>query len=162
MFGGFFGRRRGYDPFEDIFRHFQEMERLMSDIMRGFAPAREGFGVAFEPRVEMYETPDEVVVKVELPGIDRDSIDVRVRDNYLTIKGVRKEEKKEERENVFFNESFYGEFHRVIPLPTEVKEEGIEAVYDKGILEIRLPKAEPARKEVKIIVKEPEGKKEEK
>ncbi len=161
MFGGFFGRRRGFDPFEDIFRQFQEMERMMSEMFRGFPTG--GFEMGFEPRIEMYETPDEVVVRAEMPGLDKDSIDIRVRGNYLIIKGVKKEEKKDERENVFFSESFYGEFQRVIPLPVEVKEEGIEATYDKGILEIRLPKAESARKEVKIIVKEPEeGKKEDK
>jgi HSP20 family protein len=158
MFGGFFGRRRGFDPFEDIFRQFQEMERLMSEMMRGFGTfGREfTFESSFEPRIEMYETPDEVVVKAEMPGLDKDSIDVRVRDNYLIIRGVRKQEKKEEKENVFFSESFYGEFQRVIPLPVEVKEDGIEAIYDRGILEIRLPKADSARREVKIIVKEPE------
>jgi HSP20 family protein len=158
MFGGFFGRR-GYDPFEDIFRQFQEMERLMAEMMRGFGGfGREfpGFEAGFEPRIEMYETPDEVVVRAEMPGLDKDSIDVKVRGNYLIIKGVKKQENKEEKENVFFSESFYGEFQRVIPLPVEVKEEGIEAIYDKGVLEIRLPKADSARKEVKIIVKEPE------
>jgi HSP20 family protein len=154
MFGGFFGRR-GFDPFEDIFRQFAEMERLMSEMMRGFSGSS-GLETAFEPRVEMYETPDEVVVKAEMPGLDKDSIDVKVRGNYLIIKGVKKQEKKDERENVFFSESFYGEFQRIVPLPVEVKEEGIEAIYDKGILEIRLPKADSARKEVKIIVKEPE------
>ena len=156
MFGGFFGRRRGYDPFEDIFRQFQEMERLMSEMMGGFGREFPGFEAGFEPRIEMYETPDEVVVKAEMPGLEKDSIDVKVRGNYLIIKGVKKQENKEEKENVFFSESFYGEFQRVIPLPVEVKEEGIEAIYDKGILEIRLPKADSARKEVKIIVKEPE------
>ena len=158
MFGGFFGRR-GYDPFEDIFRQFQEMERLMAEMMRGFGGfGREfpGFEAGFEPRIEMHETPDEVVVRAEMPGLDKDSIDVKVRGNYLIIKGVKKQENKEEKENVFFSESFYGEFQRVIPLPVEVKEEGIEAIYDKGVLEIRLPKADSARKEVKIIVKEPE------
>ncbi len=163
MFGGFFGRRGfGRDPFEDIFRQFQEMERLMSEMMRGFGGfAREfpGFEAGFEPRIEMYETPDEIVVRAEMPGLDKDSIDVKVRGNYLIIKGVKKQEQKEEKDNVFFSETFYGEFQRVIPLPVEVKEEGIEAYYDKGILEIRLPKAEAARKEVKIIVKEPEEKK---
>ena len=156
MFGGFFGRRRGYDPFEDIFRQFQEMERFMSEMMGGFGREFPGFEAGFEPRIEMYETPDEVVVKAEMPGLEKDSIDVKVRGNYLIIKGVKKQENKEEKENVFFSESFYGEFQRVIPLPVEVKEEGIEAIYDKGILEIRLPKADSARKEVKIIVKEPE------
>ena len=159
MFGGFFGRRGGYDPFEDIFRQFQEMERLMAEVMRGFGGfGREfpGFEAGFEPRIEMYETPDEVVVRAEMPGLDKDSIDVKVRGNYLIIRGVKKQENKEEKENVFFSESFYGEFQRVIPLPVEVKEEGIEAIYDKGILEIRLPKADSARKKVKIIVKEPE------
>jgi HSP20 family protein len=162
MFGGFFGRRRGYDPFEEIMRQFQDMERMFSEMMRSFGGL--GFETTLEPRVEMYETPTEVVVRAEMPGLDKDSIDIRVRGNHLVIRGTKKEEKKDERENVFFSESFYGEFQRVIPLPVEVKEEGIEAIYDRGILEIRLPKAEAARKEVKIIVKEPgkEGKEEKK
>ena len=162
MFGGFFGRgRRGFDPFEDMFRQFQELERMMAEMMRGFGSfGREfpGFEAGFEPRIEMYETPDEIVVRAEMPGLDKDSIDVKVRGNYLIIRGVKKQEQKEEKDNVFFSETFYGEFQRVIPLPVEVKEEGIEAYYDRGVLEIRLPKAETARKEVKIIVKEPEEK----
>ncbi|WP_022847653.1 MULTISPECIES: Hsp20/alpha crystallin family protein [unclassified Desulfurobacterium] len=157
MFGGFFGRNRGFDPFEDFFRLSKEMERMLAELTRSFGEVP-GFEVGFEPRVEMYETPDELVVRAEMPGLDKDSIDVRVRGNHLIIKGVKKQEQKEEKENVFFSESFYGEFQRIIPLPVEVKEEGIEATYDKGILEIRLPKAETAKKEVKIIVKEPEEK----
>ncbi|ADU97029.1 heat shock protein Hsp20 [Thermovibrio ammonificans HB-1] len=155
MFGGFFGRRRGFgfDPFEDIFR---QMEMMMAEMMRGFGREFPGFEMGFEPRIEMYETPDEIVVRAEMPGLDKDSIDVKVRGNYLIIRGVKKQEEKEEKDNVFFSETFYGEFQRVIPLPVEVKEDGIEAYYDKGILEIRLPKADAARKEVKIIVKEPE------
>ncbi|MEO2065840.1 MAG: Hsp20/alpha crystallin family protein [Desulfurobacteriaceae bacterium] len=162
MFGGFFGRgRRGFDPFEDMFRYMQEMERMMEQMMRGFGRELPGFEMGFEPKIEMYETPDEIVVRAEMPGLDKDSIDVKVRGNYLIIRGVKKKEEKEEKDNVFFSETFYGEFQRVIPLPVEVKEEGIEAYYDRGVLEIRLPKAESARKEVKIIVKEPEEKKEE-
>ncbi len=160
MFERFFGRR-GFDPFEDLFRISREMEKMLSDITRSFSREFPEIG-KFEPRIEMYETPDELVVKAEMPGLDKDSIDVRVRDNYLIIKGTKKQEKKEEKENVFFSESFYGEFQRVIPLPVEVKEEGIEAIYDKGILEVRLPKAEAAKKEVKIIVKSPEEGKEKK
>ena len=89
MFGGFFVRRGGYDPFEDIFRQFQEMEKLMAEMMRGFGGfGREfpGFEAGFEPRIEMYETPDEVVVRAEMPGLDKDSIDVKVRGNYLISK----------------------------------------------------------------------------
>lgn len=157
MFGGFFGR--GRDPFDKFFGQFQDMERLMSEMMKsfgGFGREFPEFEAGFEPRIEEYETPDEVVIKAEMPGLDTNSIDVRVRNNYLIIKGVKKQESKEEKENVFFNESFYGEFQRVIPLPVEVKEQGIKATYDKGILEVRLPKAESAKKEVKIIVKGPE------
>ncbi|RKQ63928.1 HSP20 family protein [Thermovibrio guaymasensis] len=162
MFGRFFGRgRRGFDPFEDMFRYMQEMERMMEQMMRGFGRELPGFEMGFEPKIEMYETPDEIVVRAEMPGLDKDSIDVKVRGNYLIIRGVKKKEEKEEKDNVFFSETFYGEFQRVIPLPVEVKEEGIEAYYDRGVLEIRLPKAASARKEVKIIVKEPEEKKEE-
>ncbi|SNR80068.1 Hsp20/alpha crystallin family protein [Desulfurobacterium atlanticum] len=157
MFGGFFGRRGGYDPFEDFFRISKEMERMLAELTRGFGEIP-GFEMGFEPKIEMYETPDELVVRAEMPGIDKDSIDVRVRGNHLIIRGVKKQEQKEEKDNVFFSETFYGEFQRIIPLPVEVKEEGIEATYDRGILEIRLPKADSARKEVKIIVKEPEEK----
>jgi HSP20 family protein len=158
MFGSFFGRRRGFDPFEDMFRYMQEMERMMAEVMRGFSPSE----AVFEPRIEMYETPDEIVVRAEMPGLDKDSIDVKVRGNYLIIRGVKKQEQKEEKDNVFFSETFYGEFQRIIPLPVEVKEEGIEAYYDKGVLEIRLPKVDSAKKEVKIIVKEPEDKEDKK
>ncbi len=158
MFGRFFWGGNDFDElFKGMDRLFQELfgPTMRQDFFRQmFAPAQ-----IFEPKIEMYETPDEIVIKAEMPGVDKDSIDVRVRGRHLIIKGVKKQERKSEEENVFFSESFYGEFQRIVPLPVEVKPEGIEAVYDKGILEIRLPKADSARKEVKIIVKEPEDNK---
>ncbi|NIA10797.1 MAG: Hsp20 family protein [Nitrospiraceae bacterium] len=157
MFEGFFG---GSDPFKDLFTMSQELEKALGQMGmfgKGFEAAK-----AFQPKVEMYETPDELIVKAEMPGFDKDSIDVRVRGRYLIIKGTKKqEEEKKEEKNTLYSESFYGEVQRVIPLPMDVKQEGIEATYDKGILEVRLPKTEAERKEVKIIVKEPEEKKKE-
>ena len=156
MFEEFFG---GWDPFRDFFTMSKEMEKLfnqMSGFGRGFEAAK-----TFQPKVEMYETPDELVVKAEMPGFDKDSIDVRVRGRYLIIKGTKKKEEEKEEKNTLYSESYYGEVQRVIPLPMNVKPEGIEATYDKGILEVRLPKTEAERKEVKIIVKEPEEKKKE-
>jgi HSP20 family protein len=140
---------RRYNPFEEILRLQRELERL----------ARLGAPVEKEIErelklimpVEMYETPEELVVKVELPGVRKEDIEVSVRDNYLVIRAEKREEIEENREQVHVSERFYGKFERVIPLPTEVDTESVKAKYENGILEIRFPK-KSAVKEKKITI----------
>lgn len=98
------------------------------------------------PDIEMYDHKDEIVVKAELPGLDKGDIRVTVDGDLLTIKGERKREKETKDEDYYLCESSYGTFSRTIDLPVAVKPDKIMAVLNNGILQVRLPKAEEAKK----------------
>jgi HSP20 family protein len=107
----------------------------------------------FAPPVDVYEDEHNVVLKVEVPGIDEKDIDVRVENNVLTVHGERKVEKEEKEENFRRIERQYGSFTRTFTLPSTVDAESIQADYDKGILKIVLPKkAEAKPKSIKVNV----------
>ena len=106
------------------------------------------------PSLDMYEKDDEIVVKAELPGIEKDKINISVSEGVLTLKGEVKKEKEVKEEDYFYSERSFGSFARSISLPTKVQEKKVDAKYTDGILEIRLPKAPEAKaKEVKVKVK---------
>ena len=106
------------------------------------------------PSVDMYEKGDAIVVKADLPGIDKDNINISVSDGILTLKGEVKKEKEVKEGDYFYSERSFGSFARSISLPTKVKENKIDAKYVDGILEITLPKAPEAKaKEIKVKVK---------
>jgi HSP20 family protein len=106
-----------------------------------------------EPAMDVYETEKEVVAKVNLPGIDPEKIEISVENGFLRISGKIEEEKEEKKRDYYRKEIRHGSFERVVKLPTEVKEKEIEATYDKGVLEIVMPKQEKAKTERKIKVK---------
>ena len=92
------------------------------------------------PRVDMYEESGDIVVKAELPGIQRSDIEVTVEDNDLILKGERKSEKEVKDENYYRVERAYGTFYRRIPLPSAVDAEKIKAKFQDGVLEVRVAK----------------------
>ena len=105
--------------------------------------------------LDVTETKNDIVVKVELPGMDQKDIDISLSDGHLIIKGEKKQEKEEKEENYHSIERSYGTFTRSVQLPKEVKRDKISASYMNGILKIVLPKSEEAKKkEVKIKVEE--------
>lgn len=149
--------KKGLQRFEP-FHEMEEMRREMDDIfawfgrrMPRFAPAgRE----AWMPFVDVFEKNGEIVVKAELPGLEKKDIKVHVTDDVLTIEGERKTEEKVEEDNWFRHEMSYGEFVRRIDLPEGVDPERIEARYENGILELHMPKSEGFKpKEIPIPVK---------
>jgi len=102
--------------------------------------------------VDMYETPEEVVLRTALPGVDPEDIDVSVIGDTLTIKGESKAEEEVKGANFIRHERHYGSFARSLSLPTSVVAEKATADFSKGILTLRLPKAEevkPKRIEIK-------------
>lgn len=101
--------------------------------------------------VEVYETPDELVVKVELPGVKKEDVEVVVRDNYLIVRAEKKEEQEENKEHIHIKERVYGKFERVIPLPADINPDGAKASFKDGVLEIRIPK-KAASQEKKITI----------
>lgn len=106
---------------------------------------------AWNPSVDIFENDNDVVVKVELPGMDPKAIDVRLEDNVLMLKGERRFEKETKEENYHRVEREYGNFSRAFSLPTAVKEDKVIAEYKDGILKIILPKKEEAKpKAIKV------------
>lgn len=99
-----------------------------------------------EPFVDLYEEKDDIVAKVELPGMEKDQIEIQISDHQLTVKGEKRKEEGLKAERVYHLERTYGPFTRVLDLPVEVQTDKIHASYKNGILEIRLPKTEAAKK----------------
>lgn len=151
----FCGLRR-WGPFREMSGLQKEMDRLFGQHfgrMRG--PEEEDLAAtAWAPPVDIFETEDKVVLKAEFPGLKKEDIEIQVRDNTLTLKGEKKFEKEVKEESYHRVERAYGSFQRSFTLPSTIKQDGIEASFKDGILEISLPKAEEAKpKQVKIQVK---------
>ena len=107
----------------------------------------------FVPPVDIYEDAQQLVLKLEVPGIKQENLDVRVENQTLTIKGERKFEKDEKEENFHRIERRYGTFTRTFTLPQTVDTGAPKAMYEHGVLTITLPKKEAAKpKQVKVEI----------
>jgi HSP20 family protein len=93
------------------------------------------------PRLDLIDRDDHFCVRAELPGVDKDSLDVSLQDNVLTIQASSHKETREEKGRFFRRELFRGDFQRVIRLPTEVQTEQVKASFKDGILELTLQKS---------------------
>lgn len=108
-----------------------------------------------KPAMDIKETDKEIIAEVEAPGFDPEKIEVSVEDGVLKVRGSMDEKKEEKEKGYWRKEIRKGSFERVVRLPVAVKEDAVEATYEKGVLTIVMPKAEakPSSK-VKIRVKE--------
>jgi HSP20 family protein len=147
-------------PFSDITRWERDMERMMEDFfgrrIRPWWPERwlrtEGIELT-APAVDLFEEKDDIVVKAELPGIDKNNVEVNLTNHTLTIKGEKKKEEEVKEENYYRAERSHGSFVRMLELPKDVHADKVKASFKNGILEVRLPKTEEAKtKEVKVKV----------
>ncbi len=102
--------------------------------------------MAWHPSADVYEDDGHVLVKMDLPGLTKDEIDVSFDGHILSITGRREEEKKEDGGTYWSRERFSGEFHRYVHIPVEVTSENMKAKYEEGVLEVTLPKAEKIKK----------------
>ena len=110
--------------------------------------------VSWSPRVDVHETDKDILIGVELPGLDKKDIKVEVNNNTLTISGERKRESKYEDAECCRVERLYGKFERTFGLPENVKTDKLSAEYKNGLLTLTLPKTEKAiPKEIAIEVK---------
>lgn len=105
------------------------------------------------PIVDVFEEKDDIVIKAELPGIEKDNVEVNLTDHTLTIKGEKKKEEEVKEENYYRAERSYGSFLRTLDLPKDVHADKVKASFKNGILEVRMPKTEEAKaKEIKVKV----------
>jgi HSP20 family protein len=117
------------------------------DQVFGNSGARTGGNLMRAPETDVVETEREIRVCVEMPGLKRDNIEVDVENNVLTIRGEKREERTEGQEGRYhLAERRYGTFARSFVLPRDVDAEGIQAAFEDGVLTVRIPKSEKARR----------------
>ena len=134
-----------FDPFRDVVTLQSRLNSLFRDFSEGDSPLTTA---SFVPAVDIYEDPQKVVLKLEVPGIEEKDLDVRVENHTLTVKGERKFEKEEKEENFHRIERRYGSFYRAFTLPSTVETENVKASYSAGVLKLDLQKKEIGRAHV--------------
>ncbi len=154
------GTRMPAERMRDPFSSFRdEMDRLFETFLGGAGlPAlTAGRGLASTgapmmiPSMDVRETEKEVIIEADLPGIDEKDISLTMQNGVLTLRGEKKAETKEERENYHMMERSYGSFQRSVRLPDTIDEDNVDARFEKGVLKITLPKRPEAVKQQKKI-----------
>ncbi|WP_457550305.1 Hsp20/alpha crystallin family protein [Archaeoglobus sp.] len=132
-----------FDPFEEIRRIQEKLNRLFEDFER-IGPRV----VSVEFPVDVIDESDRIRVVADLPGFNKEDIEVWIEDGDLVIKAERKEEREEKEANYLRRERRFGRVYRRIALPADVDVENIKATYNNGVLEVVIPKTEKAKKKV--------------
>jgi HSP20 family protein len=142
----------GDDERNPFFSLHREMNRLIDDAFRNFE-GRTSFGKSLMasgwPDVEVSETDKEIKVTAEVPGMERNDIEVMLDGAMLRLRGEKRSETEDKDKK--FSERFYGRFERHIPLSAEVEEDKINASFKNGVLTVTLPKSAKAQSNVKRI-----------
>jgi HSP20 family protein len=144
-------------PFRSPLADMAVLQNRLNSIFNDFAlPEGEQESLAmgnFVPPVDVYEDANQLVMKLEVPGIKQEDLDVRVENQTLMVKGERKFEKNEKEENFHRIERRYGSFTRSFTLPQTVDTGAVKANYEHGLLTISLAKKEAAKpKQVKVEI----------
>jgi len=143
-----------WDHLRDLLSIQDRMNRLFEQTLSR-SRAEEGIAAStWSPAVDIYETPETIVMKAELPSLSREDIEIHIRDNTLTLRGERRFAKEVQQESYLRIERAYGAFQRSFTLPATIQQDKIRAVFRDGVLELTLPKAEEAKpKKVAIEVR---------
>lgn len=147
--------QRAFSPFGLMRRFNEEMDRLFQDFGFGrespeMLSGREmqmfGGSSGWSPQIEVFERGGELCVRADLPGMNKDDIEIDIANNALVIHGERRDEREEEEEGYYRSERSYGSFFRTISLPEGVDVENAEASFQNGVLEITMPAPERAKR----------------
>lgn len=135
--------KKWFDPFEELKKVQSRVDDLFGEIegKKDLLPAE-----MRDFPVDVLDEADKVKIIAELPGFKKEEIETAIEDNYLVIRADKKEEKEETKKDYVRRERRYGEVSRRILIPADVNEEQTKATYRNGVMEVTLPKAEPAKK----------------
>jgi len=142
-----------WDPFREFSLLQERMDRLFRNVFdRGFGFLTHELAEGeFLPSADVYEDDNNIHLNVEVPGVDEKNLSISIENNVLTVKGERKLEKDEKRENFLRQERSYGKFSRSFTLPGSVDPDHVNANYVNGVLQIELAKRAEARpKQIKV------------
>ena len=131
-------------PFGDLTSMNNRINRLFEDSLYG-DNERENDMAAWYPSTDIYETKDDYVFKLEVPGLTKEDIKIELKDSTLSISGERKEENEVKKEDFHRIESCSGKFCRNFSLPRNIDPKKVNAKMKDGILELRIAKAEEAK-----------------
>jgi HSP20 family protein len=141
-----------WDPFRELSTLQNRVNGLFQDYGRGSQDELTTTG-SFVPAVDVYEDEHNIILKLEVPGVSQEDVDVRLENNTLTVRGERKFEKEEKEENFHRIERRYGSFARSFALPNTIDTENVHASYENGVLKIELSKrAEAKPKQIKVNI----------
>ena len=135
-------------------REVATLQNRVNSLFQDFAGENDPVtAAAFAPAVDVYENGEKVVLKLDVPGIKEQDLDIRVENQTLTVRGERKFESEEKEENFHRIERRYGSFFRSFSLPTSVDTENVAASYEAGVLKLELKKKASAQpRQIKIGV----------
>jgi HSP20 family protein len=141
-----------WDPFRDVVALQNRMNSLFQDFSRN-GENEMVTAAGFVPPVDIYEDEHKLVLKVEIPGMRLEDLDVRMENNTLTIKGERSFQSEGKEENFHRVERRYGSFYRAFTVPNTIDPESIKAEYDAGVLRLELQKKPESKpKQIKVNV----------
>ncbi|MEO0070648.1 MAG: Hsp20/alpha crystallin family protein [candidate division WOR-3 bacterium] len=142
-----------WDPFREMVSLRDELDRLFDSVFGRFP--RERGEAYWTPPLDIEETEDAIIVRVELPGMSKEDIKVNLSGDTLTISGERKQEMEKKGKTYYRIERAYGKFQRTVTLPAEVEGDKAKASYKNGVLELNLPKSEKSKaREITIVAED--------
>ncbi len=148
-----------WDPFADVDKTFKQLERMMRNPWR--LPFLEDSGEAggggrmqrwWKPAVDISEAADKYVIHAELPGLRKEDVKINIDEGVLTLRGERRQEKKEEQQGFTRVERQYGSFTRQFALPRDADASTVKATFNNGVLEIAVPRAPEKTKETEVRI----------
>lgn len=132
-----------WDPFRNVAALQDRINRIFDESFSRTADLDDDISMsAWKPLVDIYETDESIILKAELPGIKKDDVSVEVKDNVITLKGVRTEEKEIKEKNYYRKERAFGTFSRAFNLQHRIQPDKIKARFKDGVLKIEIPKPE--------------------
>jgi len=141
-------------PFKDLLFLQERLGRIFDDALSKYTDQGDGSKCGWSPPTDIYETDKDLVLKVELPGVDAKDVGVEINDNLLTLKGQRKMRSNVEGEHYHRMEFSYGFFQRTFTLPVAVEGKKVKASFKNGVLEVLVPKAGSVKaRRIKVAVK---------
>lgn len=142
-----------WDPFKDLLSIQERMNRLFEAALSRSDVAALGDYAAWVPLADVYETEENLVIFIELPGLREDEIDISISGNTLTIRGERKMDKELQKESYHQIERAYGAFSRRLDIPPGMETGKVSASFKDGILTLSVPRREASQpKKIKIKV----------
>src|SRR5581483_9511956 len=140
-----------WEPARELGTIQNEMNRLFNTFFDTPTPGNSGAYRRWIPAMDLVETESDFVLRADLPGLSEEDVNIELEDNVLTVSGERKSEHEDRKEGYYRVERAFGAFSRSLTLPEGIDPEGIKASFDRGVLEVTIPKPEE-RKPRKVAI----------